>query len=68
MYVCLCHGVTERTIRDARERGIRCVEQLGAETGCGTSCGCCISMAADLLGDSQCSALGDIFASTAVAA
>lgn len=50
MYVCICHGVTDRAIREARARGVVTIEQLGAETGCGSTCGCCRALAAELLG------------------
>jgi bacterioferritin-associated ferredoxin len=50
MYVCICHGVTDRAIREASARGIATVDQLGAETGCGCTCGACLPLAAELLG------------------
>jgi len=51
MYICICHGITDRTIREARNRGIASIEQLGAETGCGSTCGSCRPLAAQLLVD-----------------
>lgn len=51
MYVCICHGVTERAIAEARRRGIASIEQLGAETGCGSTCGSCRPLAEALLAD-----------------
>ncbi len=51
MYVCICHGITDRAIREARSRGIASVEQLGAETGCGSTCGSCRPLAAELLAE-----------------
>jgi bacterioferritin-associated ferredoxin len=51
MYVCICHGITERAIREARSRGISSIEQLGAETGCGSTCGSCRPLAAQILVD-----------------
>lgn len=54
MYVCICHGVTDRAIREASARGIATIEQLGAETGCGCSCGACLPLAAELLGCEGC--------------
>lgn len=51
MYVCICHGITDRAIREARNRGIASIEQLGAETGCGSTCGSCRPLAAQILLD-----------------
>lgn len=53
MYVCICHGITDRAIREARERGIASIEQLGAETGCGATCGSCRPLAAQLLAEAE---------------
>lgn len=52
MYVCLCHGVTDRDIRKAAEKGVTTVRQLGRELGVGTQCGRCASMARDILRES----------------
>jgi len=41
MYVCLCHGVTDREIREAADNGISSMRQLGKELGVGTQCGRC---------------------------
>ena len=44
MYVCLCRGVTERTVARALADGAHTVEELAARTGAGTRCGTCRSM------------------------
>lgn len=49
MYVCLCNGVTERDIRQAAAGGCRGMTELTMRTGCGASCGSCVSMACQLL-------------------
>lgn len=49
MYVCLCHGVTDSTIRKAAKEGVRSVEQLGEHTQLGTCCGCCRDVAEIIL-------------------
>ncbi|MBI43396.1 bacterioferritin-associated ferredoxin [Marinobacter lutaoensis] len=49
MYVCLCHGITDRDIREAAENGVHSVRQLGKELGVGTQCGRCASMAREIL-------------------
>jgi len=51
MYVCLCNGVTEHDIRRAAAAGCRTLGDLTMRTGCGTNCGCCLSMAADVLAE-----------------
>jgi len=51
MYVCLCNGVTERDIHHAVASGCRTLGDLTMRTGCGATCGSCLSMAADLLAE-----------------
>lgn len=41
MYVCLCHAVTERKIREAAREGVSSFEALQAATGVSTCCGAC---------------------------
>lgn len=43
MYICLCHGVNEATIRKAVKDGAHTLRELSFQTGCGTQCGSCIS-------------------------
>ena len=39
--VCLCHGVSERKVAKAIERGAETIEEVGAACGAGTCCmGC----------------------------
>ena len=49
MYVCICHGVTEKAIQKAAKNGVTSLSQLQAETGCGTGCGSCVDMAIETL-------------------
>lgn len=49
MYVCICNGVTDHQIREAAEQGVATVAELTMRTGCGSNCGSCLDMAADLL-------------------
>jgi bacterioferritin-associated ferredoxin len=51
MYVCVCHGITDHAIRRAAEEGCVDVHELTMRTGCGSSCGGCLPMAADLLAE-----------------
>lgn len=53
MYVCLCHGVTDREIREAAENGVSSMRQLGNELGVGTQCGRCASTAREILRESR---------------
>lgn len=53
MYVCLCHGVTERDIRRAVAEGCADLHELTLRTGCGGGCGTCLPMAAELLAEAR---------------
>ena len=53
MYVCLCHGVTDRDIRQAADEGVREVHALTMRTGLGSGCGSCVSLAAQVLGEAS---------------
>lgn len=49
MYVCLCNGVTDKTVRDAARTGVDSLPALMAKTGCGTCCGSCLPLAQEIL-------------------
>ena len=49
MYICICNSVTDSDIRDAAEAGVRTMQQLRLQTGCGINCGKCESMAREVL-------------------
>ena len=49
MYVCVCNAVTDSDIRNAVDEGVRNMKQLRRTTGCGSTCGCCREMAAEVL-------------------
>ena len=51
MYVCLCHGVTDKQIRQAADEGVREVHALTMRTGLGSGCGGSVSLAAELLAE-----------------
>lgn len=42
MYICICHGITDRQIRTAIAAGAADVQTLRAELGCGSTCGSCL--------------------------
>lgn len=47
MYVCLCHGITERAIRKAASEGVASFAELQERTGVATCCGSCREYAED---------------------
>jgi bacterioferritin-associated ferredoxin len=49
MYVCVCHGITEKRLQQAIVEGARSFEQLQSCTGVATCCGACEPCARDLL-------------------
>ena len=49
MYVCLCHGVTERHIEQAVDRGATRFKDLRRELRVATECGRCARCARDTL-------------------
>lgn len=51
MYVCLCNGISERTIRETAASGCASMAELTMRTGCGAGCGSCVAMAVDILDD-----------------
>jgi bacterioferritin-associated ferredoxin len=48
MYVCLCHGVTDRAITQAARDGINSFAALQQRTGVSTCCGACREQAEDV--------------------
>jgi len=53
MYVCICNAVTERTIREAAESGVRTLAELSRRTGCSDCCGTCADLAKQILEDTH---------------
>ncbi|MCY1083250.1 (2Fe-2S)-binding protein [Archangium lansingense] len=49
MIVCLCHVVSDRTIRARISEGARSVEAIGEACGAGTGCGGCQEQLAELI-------------------
>ncbi|WJG08182.1 bacterioferritin-associated ferredoxin [Aliiglaciecola sp. LCG003] len=50
MYVCLCHGITDKKIKQAvREDGVGTTRELRMKLGVGSQCGRCIQMAQDII-------------------
>ncbi len=53
MYVCICFGITDKTIQRAAADGVRDIAELTMRTGLGSNCGSCRDMAADILNDAR---------------
>jgi bacterioferritin-associated ferredoxin len=49
MYVCVCNAVTETTIRQAVDDGVRTLRELRLHTGCSMTCGTCEDLAEEVL-------------------
>lgn len=49
MYVCVCNAVTDRDIHRAVDEGAREFGELQMRTGCATTCGCCETLARQVL-------------------
>lgn len=52
MYVCICHGVSERRIREAVAGSETTFEALQDSLGVSTCCGCCEEEVREILADS----------------
>jgi bacterioferritin-associated ferredoxin len=53
MYVCVCHGVTDREVHQAAQDGVRTLTELTFRTGCAGSCGSCAGHAEKLLHEAR---------------
>lgn len=53
MYVCICHGVTEKDIQKAAKAGANTLQDVKQMTGCGTGCGTCVDSAIEVLQSHQ---------------
>ncbi len=53
MYVCICHGISDRRLREAVRQGARSFEDLQATTGVSTCCGACEPTARELVAQCQ---------------
>lgn len=50
MYVCLCHGVTDKTIKQAViENGVGSMRELRTSLNVGAQCGRCVQMAQEII-------------------
>lgn len=53
MYVCICHGVTEKDIQKAAKNGAETLNDVKQMTGASSGCGSCADVALDVLLASQ---------------
>ena len=51
MYVCVCHGISEKRLDQAIREGARSFEQLQSCTGVATCCGACEPCARQILAE-----------------
>ena len=51
MYVCICNGISERTVREAAAEGVYSLSELTRRTGCAGACGSCADLAEQVLRD-----------------
>lgn len=50
MYVCLCHGITDKSIKQAvRDQGVGSVRELKNVFPVGSQCGKCVQMAQQII-------------------
>jgi len=49
MFVCVCHGISDKRLTQAIQEGVRSFEQLQACTGVATCCGACEPCARQIL-------------------
>ncbi|MBL0163843.1 MAG: (2Fe-2S)-binding protein [Xanthomonadales bacterium] len=68
MYVCICNGITDQSIREAAARGVNTLEELTMRTGCASGCGSCAEVAREILAEAKPRAHRDFALSLAVAA
>jgi bacterioferritin-associated ferredoxin len=51
MYVCICHGITDRQVRQAVDDGANSMRQLREQMPIGSCCGRCLGTAKEILND-----------------
>ena len=56
MFVCICHAVTEREVRDQILLGADTEQEIGRRCGAGTGCGSCLDRIGDMIDESARSA------------
>lgn len=49
MYICVCHGITDRQIRRALQQGAMNLAEVQQRLPVGSCCGCCVPAACELI-------------------
>ena len=49
MYVCLCHAISDRQIREAVEHGAQSLDKVQCQLPVGTCCGSCADTARQII-------------------
>jgi bacterioferritin-associated ferredoxin len=53
MFICVCHGISDKRLRDEVACGARRFEDLQARTGVATCCGSCEPYAREIIAESS---------------
>jgi bacterioferritin-associated ferredoxin len=53
MILCLCRGISERTVKAVIGAGAHTLDDVAAECAAGSDCGACQDMLLDLLADAR---------------
>lgn len=51
MYVCICHGVTDASLKSEIHRGSNSLRKIMASCGAGSDCGACVKSIKKTLGE-----------------
>jgi bacterioferritin-associated ferredoxin len=68
VYICLCHGITDKQIRSCIREGARSLCDLRGQLGVATQCGGCEHHALEILDESLAGSEPDCAAAAALAA
>jgi bacterioferritin-associated ferredoxin len=49
MYICVCHGISDRQIREIVDRGAASLDEVQAHLPVASCCGCCEDSARELI-------------------
>jgi len=53
MYVCICHGITDRQIRETLDRGAASLTEVQMQVPVGGCCGRCLPTAQEVIDEHQ---------------
>ncbi len=49
MYICICHAITDKAIREEVYQGAKCLKSLQKTLPVGTGCGTCVCSAKEVI-------------------